>query len=243
MTYGLVAHCPRTGRLGIAVASYSIAIGLYCGEAARANTGATLTLGCPNPGNNALALRLLAQGFTPRLVLTELVKNDPDADYRQISVIDREGNLAAHTGAMTRRWCGHRVGKDGKDHVALGDMLAGEQVVDAISAGYAADPAADLQERLLTALEAGRDAGGQVGRKGVLPARSAVVIVQGSFDYSDWDLRVDMHGEAVGELRRVHEEYKPNAAYYIQRARNPQNAIPAMEFADMLAARSPKGTT
>src|SRR5260370_27268911 len=136
MTYGLVARCPRTGRLGIAVASYSIAIGLYCSEAARANTGATLPLGFPNPGNNALALRLLAQGFTPRLVLTELVKNDPDADYRQIGVIDREGNVAAHTGAMTRRWCGHRVGKDGKEHIALGDMLAGEQVVDAISARY-----------------------------------------------------------------------------------------------------------
>jgi hypothetical protein len=38
----------------------------------------------------------------------------------------------------------------------------------------------------------------------------------------------------------VHEEYKPNAAYYIERARNPENAIPAMEFADMLAAQRPK---
>jgi uncharacterized Ntn-hydrolase superfamily protein len=243
MTYGLVARCPRTGRLGIAVASYSIAIGLYCGDAARANTGATITLGYPNPGNNALALRLLAQGFTPRLALSELIKNDPDADYRQICVIDREGDVAAHTGAMTRGWSGHRVGTNGRGHVAFGEMLAGQQVADAISAGYGADPAADLEERLLAALEAGRDAGGQVGRAEALPARSALVIVQGIFDYSDWDLRVDMHSEAVGELRRVHEEYKPNAAYYVQRALNPRNAIPAMEFADMLAAKPTKGTT
>ncbi len=66
------------------------------------------------------------------------------------------------------------------------------------------------------------------------------MIVYGIQDYSDWDLRVDEHEKAIDELRRVHEEYKPNAAYYIERARNPDNAIPAMEFADMLAAQRPK---
>src|SRR3981081_4251325 len=52
MTYSIVARCPRTGQFGIGIASYSIAIGLYCDGALRANTGVTLTLGFPCPRNN-----------------------------------------------------------------------------------------------------------------------------------------------------------------------------------------------
>jgi uncharacterized Ntn-hydrolase superfamily protein len=237
MTYGVIARCPRTGRLGLGVASYSIAIGSYCNDAARANTGVSITLGVPNPGNNALAGRLLAQGFTSAHVLAELIGNDPSSDYRQIGIMDREGNAVAHTGRMTLPWCGHRAGKD---YVALGDMLAGPQVLDAIVEAYAADPAADLEERLLVALEAGRDAGGQLGKGVRLPERSVAIIVAGIFDYSDWDLRVDAHDQAVEELRRVHEEFKLYAGYYIERAKSPRNAKTQMEFADMVAADRPK---
>jgi hypothetical protein len=38
----------------------------------------------------------------------------------------------------------------------------------------------------------------------------------------------------VDELRRIYIDYKPSIAYYEERARSPRNAIPAMEFADML---------
>jgi uncharacterized Ntn-hydrolase superfamily protein len=113
-------------------------------------------------------------------------------------------------------------------------------VLDALAEGYAADPAASLEDRLLVALEAGRDAGGQVGKGGRLPARSAAVVVAGIFDYSDWDLRVDAHDEAVDELRRVHKEFKLYADYYVERARSPRNAKTQMEFADMVAGDQPK---
>jgi uncharacterized Ntn-hydrolase superfamily protein len=138
---------------------------------------------------------------------------------------------------MTRPWCGHLAGKD---YVAMGDMLAGQHVLDAVAEGYAADPAAVLEERLLVALEAGRDAGGQVGKGRRLPERSAVIVVAGIFDYPDWDLRVDAHDEAVKELRRVHEEFKLYADYYVERARSPRNAKTQMEFADMVVADQPK---
>jgi uncharacterized Ntn-hydrolase superfamily protein len=232
MTYSVIGHCPRTNRVGQGVASYSLAVGLHC-DCSRATTGVALTLGAPNPGNNGLGLRLLAQGFTPSHVLSELLHNDPRHAHRQISILDRQGNAAAYSGDRLGGWSGHRIGPG---YVAAGDLLHGAEVVDAIAAGFMAAPDADLEERLLRALEAGRDAGGQRGAAGPLPARSAAFVVFGSMDYSDWDLRVDMHAEAVGELRRVHEEFKPNAAYYLERARRPQNAIPAMEFADMLAS-------
>ncbi len=231
MSYSIVARCPRTGQFGIGIASYSIAIGMLCDGAVRANTGVTLTLGSPHPRNNYLAINLLAQGRAAGQVLTELIANDPDNEYRQIALVDRENSAVAHTGASVRKSAGHRIGKG---YVAFGDMLAGEQVIDAVAAGFEAAPDAGLDEQLLAALEAGRDAGGMAGGKGRLPERSAAMIVWGSRTYNEVDLRVDMHDHAVDDLRRIYVDYKPSIAYYEERARSPRNAIPAMEFADML---------
>src|SRR6202795_2570325 len=169
MTYSIIARCPRTGQLGIGIASYSIAIGLYCDGAVRANTGVTLTLGFPNPRNNYLAINLLAQVCTAGQSLTELIGNDADSKYRQIALVDRENNAVAHTGAALHKWAGHRIGKG---YVAFGDGLAGQQVVDALAAGFEAAPEAGLDEQLLAALEAGRTAGGITAGKGRLPERS-----------------------------------------------------------------------
>src|SRR3981081_3507168 len=111
MTYSMVARCPRTGQLGIGVASYSMAIGLYCDGAVRANTGVTLTQGFPNPRNNYLAINLLALGRTAGQALTELIGNDRDSEYRQIAMVDRDNDAVAHSGANLRKWAGHRIGK------------------------------------------------------------------------------------------------------------------------------------
>jgi uncharacterized Ntn-hydrolase superfamily protein len=231
MTYSIIARCPRTGQLGIGVASYSIAIGLYCDGAVRANTGVTLTQGFPNPRNNHLAINLLSQGRTAGQALTELAANDPDSEYRQIAIVDREDNAVAHTGVSLGKWAGHRIGKG---HVACGDGLAGQQVVDALAAAFESAAQMEFDERLLAALEAGRAAGGLVGARGRLPERSAAMIVWGNRTHNEVDLRVDLHERAIDELRRIYIDYKPSIAYYEERARNPRNAIPAMEFADML---------
>jgi uncharacterized Ntn-hydrolase superfamily protein len=240
MTFSIIARCPRTGQFGIGIASYSIAIGLYCDGAARANTGVTLTQGFPNPRNNYLAISLLAQGRTAGQALRELTGDDPDSEFRQIAIVDRENNAVAHTGARLGQWAGHRIGRG---YVAFGDMLAGQAVVDALAAGFEAAPEAGLDEQLLAALEAARDAGGLAGAKGRLPERSAAMVVWGNRTYNEVDLRVDMHDRSIEELRRIYVDYKPSIAYYEERARSPRNAVPAMEFADMLKNQRPKETT
>jgi uncharacterized Ntn-hydrolase superfamily protein len=231
MTYSIIARCPRTGQFGIGIASYSIASGRLCDGAVRANTGVTLTQGFPNPRNNYLAINLLAQGRTASQTLTELLSNDPERDYRQIAIVDRESSAVVHTGTKLRDWAGHLVGKG---YVAFGDGLAGQKVLDALAAGFEAAPDAGLDEQLLAALEAGCAAGGIVGSKGRLPERSAAMVVWANRTYNEVDLRVDLHAGAIPELRRIYTDYKPSIAYYEERARNPRNAIPAMEFADML---------
>jgi uncharacterized Ntn-hydrolase superfamily protein len=226
MTFTILGHCERTGQVGIGVATYSICVGLYC-NGLRGNVGATMTQAFVNQGNNPLALRLLAQGFTPAQVLKELSANDPDVAYRQIAVIDREGRVAAYSGAKNRGYSGHKVG-DG--YVAMGNVLAGPHVVDAIAAGYEAAAGESFERRLLRAIEAGRDAGGQAGNDGHLTERSAAVIVYGDRDHAELDLRVDLHDEAVDELRRSFEEYELYRGYYRDRGKNPRDAIPQGDF-------------
>jgi len=207
MTYSIIARCPRTGQFGIGVASYSIAIGRYCDGAVRANTGVTLTLGFPQPRNNYLAIHLLAQGRTAGQALTELIANDSDSAYRQIAIVDRENGAVAHTGASVGKWAGHHIGKG---CVAFGDALAGPAILAAMVTAFEASPNAGLDEQLVAALEAGRDAGGMSGADGRLPERSAALTVWGNRTYNEVDLRVDVHEHAVEELRRIFIDYRPS---------------------------------
>ncbi len=234
MTYSLLVRCPKSGRFGIAMASYSLAIGRLT-DGIRANVGVSVSQGFPNPANNFLAMNLLAAGFTASHTLGDLLGNDPHNEWRQVVVVDRTGAVAVKDGAKLRPWSGHVTGESA---VAAGDMLAGKDVLTAMLKAYAAKPEAVLEDRLLLALEAGRDAGGEKGKSGPLHERSAAVVVCANDDHTEWDLRVDQHDGAIAELRRVHNEYQPHAAYYIERAANPHKAVPAMEFADMLKKKS-----
>lgn len=233
MTFTLLARCPDTGQVGIGIATYSICVGLYC-NGLRGNVGATMSQAFVNQGNNPLALRLLAQGYTPQHVLDELKANDPNHEFRQIAVIDRNGRIAASTGARNRGWAGHRVGEG---YVAMGNVLTGEKTVTAMADAYESAAALPFERRLLAAVEAGRDAGGQSGVDGHLPERSAALMVHGDHDHAEIDLRVDLHPTAVEELRRAFEEYDQYRAYYRERGRNPKDAIPQYEFVARLNAR------
>lgn len=226
MTYSIIARCPKTGRLGLGITTFSIASGGRC-EGILAGVGICKTQAYVNRGNDPLAIDLLAQGFTPAHVMSRLAANDPDHAYRQIAIMDREGNGVGHTGSGTRPWSGHKVGPG---FVAFGNVLAGPQVVEAIVAGFLADPEAALEFRLLSALEGGRNAGGQVGAEGHLTERSAAIRVVADPDYADIDVRVDLHDDAVVELRRVLEEFKRYEVFYRERGRKPREAITQDEF-------------
>lgn len=230
MTFTLLARCPQTGQVGIGIATYSICVGLYC-NGLRGNTGATMTQAFVNQGNNPLGLKLLAQGYMPGRVLDELKANDPFHEYRQIAVIDRVGRIAAYSGPKNRGWAGHKVGEG---YIAMGNVLAGEHVVDAMAKGYEAAAGLSFERRLLAAIEAGRDSGGQTGNEGHLTERSAAVMVYGDYDHAELDLRVDLHDKAVEELRRAFEEYELYRGYYRDRGKNPKDAVPQSVFVSRL---------
>jgi uncharacterized Ntn-hydrolase superfamily protein len=233
MTFSIIARCPRTRRLGLGITTFSIAAGGRC-EGIRHGVGICKTQAYINRGNDLLALQMLEQGLSPAAVMRSLEASDPDHEFRQIAIIDREGNACAHTGGGPRPWAGHQVG-DG--FVAFGNVLAGPHVIDGIVKGFIANPEDELEFRLLAALEAGRDAGGQVGKDGHLPERSAAICVVSEPDHPDIDARVDLHPEAVSELRRILEEFKLYEVFYRERGKRPDLAMSQGEFVATLAKR------
>jgi uncharacterized Ntn-hydrolase superfamily protein len=160
--------------------------------------------------------------------------NDGEHDYRQIAIMDREGRIAAHTGSGTRGWSGHKADKD---CVAFGNGLVGPQVLDGLIKGFLEKPDEALEYRLMSAIEGGRDAGGQGTVDAHKPERSAAIKVVDRLDYPDVDVRVDVHPTAVAELRRVLEEFKLYEDFYKQRGRDPGQAIPQDVFVANLKAR------
>ncbi len=76
----------------------------------------------------------------------------------------------------------------------------------------------------------GRKAGGQVGASGHLPERSAAIRVVADPDHPDIDVRVDLHDDAIVELRRVLEEFMLYEAFYRDRGRDSSTAMTQDEF-------------
>jgi uncharacterized Ntn-hydrolase superfamily protein len=77
MTYSIIARCPRTGRIGVGITTFSLAAGGRC-EGILAGVGVCKTQAFINRGSDTLAL--LAQGFTPEWVMEILAETDRDHD-------------------------------------------------------------------------------------------------------------------------------------------------------------------
>jgi uncharacterized Ntn-hydrolase superfamily protein len=211
MTFSIVGRCKRTRRLGIGIATSSPAVMSRCVHVSR--DGAVAFQSVPDPRLGALGLRLVGEGWWPQKVVDELVATDKWPGKRQIGVVNGDGHAAASTGAQNVPWAGHLIGDN---HVAMGNVLAGPEVAEAISEEFVAGEALELEERLLRAIEAGRDAGGQ--KEG---QTSAGLLTYGRETYSYCDLRVDVSEEPVAELRRIFDWYQPFLPYYDERSRNP----------------------
>ncbi|WP_267360712.1 MULTISPECIES: DUF1028 domain-containing protein [unclassified Methylobacterium] len=193
-TFSIVARCPRTGQLGVAVASAVPAVGGLC-PYLRAGIGAVTTQSWVNPYLAKRILDGLGAGLDPDAALAAALATDDRPDLRQLGLVDGRGTAAAWTGAGCTAAAGHRTGPG---YAVQGNMLADPGVIDAMALAFEESAQCDLDERLMRALEAGDAAGGD--RRGKQSA--AVKIVAGE-DYPCLDLRVDEHAEPVAELRRV----------------------------------------
>lgn len=229
MTFAIAARCAETGRLGVAISTRSIAVSSRCPFIAP-GLGLVVTMQRTDPRLGPLGLNLLRLGYSAQRVLDEIAASDPGIEHRQVCVIDRDGNAAARTGKNHRVWSGAFVERG---LVAMGNNLTSEQTAADMRDAWHAAKGQVLEERLLQALEAGRDAGGQNGGQ-----HSAGLHSYDREIYAYVDLRVDEHVEPVGELRRIYNEQKPLIPYYYGRPGQPDEYGREEEW---LARQSGKG--
>ena len=214
MTFSIIARCPRTGMFGIGIATRPMAIGAKC-PFLKADIGGLVVQANGDPRLGPLGLRLLEMGYSAEKVLAEIAASDGPANmpWRQIAVVDKDGRTAAHTGTSNEDWKGHVIGSG---FVALGNRLTSERTATAMAEAFKASEKEELAERLVRALEAGRDAGGQIAGQ-----HSAALLVVNKKSYAWVDLRADEHDEPIGELRRLYTLYIPLIPYYDTRPSNP----------------------
>lgn len=198
-TFSIVAVDPKTGDLGVAVASRYFAVGTVV-PWAEAGVGAIATQAGVNVGYGPRGIELLKQGLTAQQVLDKLLAEDTFGSTagRQVAIVDAKGNIAAKSGGQD--WAGHKVGATWS---AQGNILVGPQVVDAM--GKAFDSTNDdLAEKLYAALKAGDTAGGDSrGRQ----SASILVVRKGGGRNTNNDrlvyVNVDDSPDPFSELRRL----------------------------------------
>jgi Uncharacterized conserved protein len=194
----MVARCPKTLTLGVCVSTAVPAVGSRVPHV-EAGVGAIATQAKTNVFYGINGLKLLKAGLFPQAALEAMLNKDPDRESRQVIIIGLEGRTAAFTGKETIGWKGHLVGKD---YVAAGNMLAGSKVIGAMAQAFE-NSEGELAERLLKALEAGQEAGGD--KRGRMSAALLVVGREQRGNRPILDLRVDEHPNPVRELRRIFE--------------------------------------
>ena len=126
-----------------------------------------------------------------------LIAADEDQDIRQVHVMDRQGRFAAHTGAECLEWCGHLVLPG---FSVAGNILAGATVLEAMAAAYEAGSGLTLAQRLIAALKAAEQAGGD--KRG---RQSAALLIHGDKEWSLINVRVDDHADPLAELERLEQ--------------------------------------
>jgi uncharacterized Ntn-hydrolase superfamily protein len=150
-------------------------------------------------------MRRLAAGDDAHSVVAALTGDDPDAQHRQLGVVDARGGAETFTGTECFEWAGGVVG-DG--FCCQGNILTGPEVVDAMKGAFEAAQG-ELAERLLAALRAGDDAGGD--RRGRQSAALYIAREGGGYGGAidrAVDLRVDDHLDPTTELTRLFDLHR-----------------------------------
>ena len=216
MTFSLSARCPRSGMFGIAVSSSSICVAARCGVWARAGAGVVATQNVTDPRLGAIGLDLLARGMAAQSAIDQMAASNAHPEYRQLAAVDQDGGTAHYSGAKT---LGLNRVVEGRGCVAAGNILAAEDVPAKMVAAFEASTESHLAERLLIALEAGLEAGGEEG-----DVRSAGLYVVARHVFPLVDLRVDWHDAPIAELRDLWRRYEPEMEAYLTRALDPTKA-------------------
>jgi uncharacterized Ntn-hydrolase superfamily protein len=195
-TYSIVARDPTTGEMGVAVQSHWFSVGSVVAWA-RPGVGAAATQSMAEIAHGPGALDRIQQGHDAASAIAAVLAPDELADYRQLGVVDSRGVAAAYTGSGC---IAHAGDVQGDGFTCQANMMAREGVPQAMAVAYLEHGGA-LAERLLHALDAAEQAGGDV--RGRQSAAMVVVPATGEPWRTRFDIRVEDHADPLSELRRL----------------------------------------
>ena len=198
-TFSIIARDPATGELGMGVQSKALAAGSRTITAV-GGLAVIAHQATSNPMYGVLGIDLLRAGMTPQQALDIAVRGDEGRENRQVAILDIQGRTAAWTGKLPQDWKGHRCGVD---YCVQGNILVGPQVIDAMARSFEASKG-PLAERLMAALDAGQEAGGDArGRQSAALVIAKPLAGAAGFGDRPVDFRVDDHRVPLVELRRL----------------------------------------
>ena len=221
MTFSIVGRDPKTGQLGVAISTAVPNVGGRC-PYAKENIGAVASQARSNPYLAIYALKLIENGHNSETALAQVIEWDPGRDNRQVHLVSLNGDTAAYTGKDTIPWSGH---KTGMNFSAAGNRLVGPETIEAMAESFVANPDLLLPDKLMAALEAGQNAGGD--KQGRV---SAALLVMGDEAYPFVRLQVDESPDPVADLRRIYEIQRPHMLTpRLQISRTVMNGHPQIE--------------
>jgi uncharacterized Ntn-hydrolase superfamily protein len=215
MTFSLTARCAETGMFGTVISSSSPAVAARCVHL-RAKAGAVSSQNITDPALGQIGLDLLARGLAAQDVCDALVASTPFIAYRQLALVDASGRVASYSGSNT---LGVHAVHAGEGVIAAGNLLANDQVPAAMVRSYQDNAGKSFATRLIAALRAGLDQGGEAG-----PVHSAGLCVVRDVSWPIIDLRVDWSDSPIAGLGEVWAVYAPQVEDYVARAKNPSAA-------------------
>lgn len=206
-TFSIVARDSLTGEMGVAVQSHWFSVGTSVSWA-EAGVGAVATQSFTNKSFGIRGLNLLRNGLTAQQALDSLLKTDEGREVRQVAIIDNRGNVATHTGKGCIDYAGQ---VQGSNYSVQSNMMRTNKVPAAMSQAFVGSKGKPLAERLILALEAGQQVGGDIRGQ----QSAAIIIVPAKSEGKPWDerlvdLRVDDSPSPIKELRRL---YNVHIAY------------------------------
>ena len=216
MTFSVAGFCERTGMVGVAISSSSICVASRC-PWVRAGVGAASTQNITDPSLGTAMLDIIAKGSSPEQAVQMVTKGRKFINYRQLTVIDIKGRSASFTGSKTLGT--HAVVMD-DGCIAAGNLLVSTEVPQAMTDIFSKHSNLHLAERLLLALKAGLDAGGEEG-----PVHSAGIKVAHEHPWPLVDLRVDWSDEKpIDQLIELWRDFEGQMMDYNTRAIDPRSA-------------------
>ncbi|ELZ43646.1 hypothetical protein C471_00980 [Halorubrum saccharovorum DSM 1137] len=202
-TFSIVARDPETDAVGVAVQSKFVGVGAVV-PFASADAGAVATQSYANVAYGPDGLDLLREGHGAAEVVDRLTDGDDEAPSRQVGVVGADGSVAAFTGDDCHD---HAGDLQGETYTVQGNILENAETLTAMAETFEAT-AGGLPERLIAALHAGNEAGGD--KRGEQSAALYVAKPEGGYDGRNdrWvDVRVDDHDAPIDELERVFKLY------------------------------------